>query len=120
MKKEMTGICCWLVPQTKFVERSMKHQVLEYPRCTSVAVQNDRESARESLHEARRTQLPACLVFPVSKECYMLLFDLNYTTFKTICPWFLFLSAKRREFILMLKMCCSRQTRFNFWINLTP
>lgn len=35
--------------------------------------------------------------------------------------FFFILSVKVPEFILVLKIfCCSNQTSFNFWINLTP
>lgn len=57
-KKETTGICHQLVLQTKFVERSMKLQVLEYLKCMSFAILNGHDYAYGSLHENRRTQLP--------------------------------------------------------------
>ena len=54
------------LPQRMSNFYSMKLQVLEYPKCMSVAVQNGQDSARETLHEnRRRTQLPICLVIPV-------------------------------------------------------
>lgn len=59
VKKETSRICHQLVPQTKFVERSMKRQALDYPRFMRIAIQNGYNNACGSLHENTKTQLPS-------------------------------------------------------------
>lgn len=61
IEKKTTEICQQPVLQTKFMERSMKLPVLEYPECASITMQSGHGHAYQSSNENTRTQLPICL-----------------------------------------------------------